>query len=213
MESGGGVTERRKRVRLPALERRRQFVQIAFDLIAEKGLEGLRFQDVAAQAGVNSATLLHQFASKEDLIKAVVRFLVEEMRAERNAPSGRAANAAEELRREFEELGRFIDERPGFFVVLTEIGLRARRDDAVGEIVAAMDQFREQRLGDILRRGIAEGVFRQDMDVETTLLSLMVQIKGIAHHAALSPGAGERLSSVIGEICEQVLLRLSGRSG
>lgn len=58
--------------------------------------------------------------------------------------------------------------------------------------------------------GFAEGVFGRDVDVETTTLSLMVQIKGIAQHAALSPGAGERLSGVIGEICEQMLLRLGG---
>ncbi|HWE84570.1 MAG TPA: TetR/AcrR family transcriptional regulator [Terracidiphilus sp.] len=208
MESDAGAAERKKRVRLPAVERRRQFVEIAFDLIAEKGLEGLRFQDVAAQAGVNSATLLHQFPSKEDLIQAVVRFVVEEKQAEPNAPGGQAGNAAEELRQEFEGLGQFIEEDPGFFVVLTEIGLRARRDDAVAALVVAREQFRDRRLGDILRRGIAEGVFRRDLDVETAILSLTVQIKGIAHHAALSPGAGERLSSVIGEICEQVLLRL-----
>ena len=51
----------KKRIRLPAAERQQQFVQIAFDLIAEKGFEGLRFQDVAEKAGVNNATLLHRF--------------------------------------------------------------------------------------------------------------------------------------------------------
>lgn len=204
-----GTTSRAKRIRLPASERRQQFVAIAFDLIAEKGFEGLRFQDVAQRAGVNSATLLHQFASKEALIQAVVHLLVERMRTSRTPPSTAPKDAIAELRQEFDDLQQFLNEVPTFFIVLTEIALRARRDKSIANIVGSREQFWHQRLAGLLQRGISQGLFDSKVDSEAVIVSLMVQIKGIAHHASLSPGGGKLLPVVASEIAEQVLLRLT----
>src|SRR5487761_1532679 len=79
------------------LNRRQQLVQIAFDLIASKGFEGLRFQEVASQAGINNATLYYYFPSKEALIQGVVDFLMERLRTPQAKPDPPAANALEEL--------------------------------------------------------------------------------------------------------------------
>jgi len=199
----------KKRVRLPAAQRQRQFVEIAFDLIAEKGFEGLRFQNVAERAGVNNATLLHQFPSKEALIRGVVRLLVEEMRKDRSAPRKITQNAIEELRREFEDLEHVLEEFPTFFIVLTEIALRARRDKSIAKIVADRNQFWHGRLEKLLERGIAQGVFTAKFSIEAVIASLMVQIKGIAHHVSLSPGGRDDLSVIVTEIADQVVLRLT----
>ena len=58
--------------------RRDAIVQVAFNLIADRGLEGLRFADVATQAGINNGTLLYYFASKDELIRAVGAYLVDQ---------------------------------------------------------------------------------------------------------------------------------------
>ena len=202
----------KQQIRLPAAQRQRQFVQIAFDLIAEKGFEGLRFQDVAERARVNNATLLHQFPSKEALIQGVVRLLVEEMRKERGAPREISKNAIEELRREFEDLAHFIEEVPKFFIVLTEIALRARRDKSIAKIVADRNQFWHGRLQKLLERGITQGVFTAKFNIEAVITSLMAQIKGIAHHASLSPSGRDELSAIVAEIADQVVLRLTAPS-
>ena len=44
----------------------------AYKRLAEAGFEGLRTRDVAADAGVNIATLHYYFPSKEALIRGVV---------------------------------------------------------------------------------------------------------------------------------------------
>ena len=59
-------------------ERRRALVQVAYDLIAEGGFEGLRTRNVAARVGVNIATLHYYFARKEDLIQGVVEYLLQQ---------------------------------------------------------------------------------------------------------------------------------------
>src|SRR5215831_2937803 len=58
--------------------RRAQIVQAAYRLIAERGLEGLRFADVARAAGINNGTLLYYFDSKDALIRAVAALMVDQ---------------------------------------------------------------------------------------------------------------------------------------
>ena len=56
---------------------------IAYQHIAEKGFEGLRVRDVATEAGINHATLLYYFPTKEALIQGVVDFLLREFQTSR----------------------------------------------------------------------------------------------------------------------------------
>src|SRR5215831_3834472 len=82
--------------------RRAEIVQVAYRLIVERGLEGLRFADVAREAGINNGTLLYYFASKDALIQAVGVYLVEQF-IQPGAPreDGRPLDPLAELRWEF----------------------------------------------------------------------------------------------------------------
>src|SRR5262249_61472644 len=53
-------------------DRRSALVQAAYARIARQGFEGLRTRDVAADVGVNIATLHYYFPTKEALIRGVV---------------------------------------------------------------------------------------------------------------------------------------------
>src|SRR5215470_8443122 len=70
----------------PRAQRRAAIVHTAYRLIAERGLEGLRFADVAREAGINNGTLLYYFASKDALIEAVGGYLVEQFSQPGAAP-------------------------------------------------------------------------------------------------------------------------------
>src|SRR5262245_39197735 len=61
--------------------RRQSLILAAFHSIAEKGFEGLRVRDVAAQVGINPATLHHYFPTKEALILAVVEHATQQLAA------------------------------------------------------------------------------------------------------------------------------------
>ena len=62
-------------------QRRQDLVLAAFELLAEKGFEGLRTRDVAARAGVNIATLHYYFPTKEALIGGVVEHVMTRFRS------------------------------------------------------------------------------------------------------------------------------------
>src|SRR5918911_1825327 len=56
----------------PRADRRRALVDAAFRRLARDGFEGLRTRDVAADVGINIATLHYYFPTKEALVRAVI---------------------------------------------------------------------------------------------------------------------------------------------
>src|SRR6187455_3309099 len=54
------------------VDRRRALVTAAYQRLASEGFEGLRTRDVAADVGVNVATLHYYFPTKEALIRGVI---------------------------------------------------------------------------------------------------------------------------------------------
>jgi TetR/AcrR family transcriptional regulator, regulator of cefoperazone and chloramphenicol sensitivity len=186
------------------IDRRRQIVEIAFNHIATRGFEGLRFQEVAKEAGINNATLYYYFPSKEALIKGVTDFLMERLKAPPEPPPSPPANAIEELRQTFERSCRRLTADPSYFVVITELALRARRDSAIDRIGQQRDDFWSRRITGMIERGISEGLFRPDIHIESTTIALMAQLKGIAHHAAMRKRRPGEIEAVVSTIAAQV---------
>jgi TetR/AcrR family transcriptional regulator, regulator of cefoperazone and chloramphenicol sensitivity len=193
-----------RKTKLAATDRRQQLVSIAMNQIAVKGFEGLRFQEVAEQAGINNATLYYYFPTKEALIQGVVSRLAGELKLPRARPMAAPASARDELRLEFEGVRELIRTQPKLFVILTELALRALRDPVIKKIGENRDDFWRGRLSGIIERGVAQGVFRTDIDVEGTVTTLMVQIKGIGHHATMAKRKPGEVDRAIAEIAAQV---------
>lgn len=186
-----------------AAERKEKLIQIAFDEIATKGFEGLRFQEVAAKAGITNATLYYYFSSKELLVQAMVDSLMERLKSAGESNARPEANGLHQLRRYFDDLRERVRD-PKFFIVITELALRARRDAAIDKIGKRRDGSWERRLREIIVRGVADGSFRKDVDIDAAVLALMVQTKGIGHHAALARRKPGELEQAISEIAAQI---------
>ncbi len=59
-------------VRLSAVERREQLIQVAVDLFSRKGFKGTTTREIAAAAGVNEAIIFRHFETKEHLYTAII---------------------------------------------------------------------------------------------------------------------------------------------
>ena len=132
-------------------ERRQALIEAAFGFIAERGFEGLRLRDVAAAAGIDHSTLHHHFATKQDLVDAVVGYAVGQFRT----VSSKAVAPAQQLRQHLEGLARMIEEWPALFVVMRELDLRATRDATVRAIIVKHEEGWRLGFGKASRRRIA----------------------------------------------------------
>ena len=59
--------------------RRREIMESCYQVIAEKGLEGATLKQIGKEMGVSPSLLMHYFASKEEMILALVDFMVQKM--------------------------------------------------------------------------------------------------------------------------------------
>src|SRR5215831_20350428 len=115
----------------PPPDRRQALVLAAYTCLAERGFEGLRTRDIAADVGINVATLHYHFPSKEALIRAVVAHAMHKFAA--TLP--REGTPAEQLRGHLRALRRLMRKEPELRTVLGELTLRASRDSTIAAIV------------------------------------------------------------------------------
>jgi TetR/AcrR family transcriptional regulator, regulator of cefoperazone and chloramphenicol sensitivity len=162
-------------------KRRQSLLRAAFDVIAEAGFEGLRTRAVTARAGVNVATLHYYFPTKQDLVEGLAQFLSAKfvvLHGPEPALSGYAA--LDRLRQEFSDARFYFAHEPQMLIVMQEFTMRGRRDPAVQKIVDEMNFHWRHGLEEIVRTGVSESVFRQDVEPEAMLSTVMSILTGIA---------------------------------
>ena len=160
-------------------KRREDLVAAAYRAIAERGFEGLRTRDVAAEAGVNIATLHYYFPTKESLIRGVVDHAMNRFRSTL-VPHGTPVS---QLRDHLRAVKRLLLDEPELGAVMTELALRSSRDDAIAAILSETFMAWQTTMRGLLRRGVREGTLRAELDsagvaaiVMATLSSYMLPV-------------------------------------
>jgi AcrR family transcriptional regulator len=160
----------------PDTARRQALVEAAYARIAEAGFEGLRTRDVAAEVGINVATLHYHFPTKEALIRGVVAHAMRKFAA--TLP--REGTPADQLRGHLRALRRLLRDEPPLFAVLGELALRAPRDPTIAAIVGNMDDGWQRTVESLVRRGVEQGSLDRDLDPDKGASLLVAAIKGVS---------------------------------
>src|SRR5919202_5349278 len=103
----------------PTPDRRRALVAAAYRRIASHGFEGLRTRDVAADVGVNIATLHYYFPTKEALIRGVIGHTMH--RFTQTMPGD--GSAVDQLHGHLAALASLVKEDPQLWAVMGELVL------------------------------------------------------------------------------------------
>lgn len=134
-------------------DRRRALVAAAFGQIAERGFEGLRTREVAAEAGVNIATLHYYFPTKEALIRGVVAHAMDRFRstlAPHGSPDDQLANHLKAVR-------ALLRKEPEIAAVMGELALRSARDASLARIMRQSNDGWHRTLRALLHRAARAG--------------------------------------------------------
>ncbi len=182
-----------ERRRAPTDDRRAAIAKAARELIAEKGVEGLRTRDIADRVGINVATLHYHVPTKEALIELVAESLQPFFRGQSLAH----LSATEKLDLEFVDFREVALERPEIMLVFSELMERARRDERIAEAILPIKRKWRQMLVDLLSEGVSEGAYRKDLDPDAFATVLMSTMIGFCRSRHKDPGAYERLVAEI----------------
>ncbi|MBG0813219.1 TetR/AcrR family transcriptional regulator [Planomonospora sp. ID82291] len=164
-------------------ETRLRLFGAAVELIAEQGYTATTVDAIAERAGVAKGTVFYNFGTKEALFSGLLDHGVGLLSA---ALSGAAAGetALEALDAVVMAQLRFFEEYGAFArVLLAEMWRTAWRDAVAG--------LRRDALGvyaGVLRRAVAEGAVRDDLDVETAATAVFGMVLTVAiERKALHP--------------------------
>ena len=172
-----------------------QILNKARDLFFSYGLKSVSMDDLAKEAGVSKKTVYQVVADKNELVMRVAQQLVQ-CHDEGLAQCRRqAANAVEEVvlqaKMPFTALAAinhsFFYDLEKFFPEAWQLLMRHRNDHLLPHIIAN------------LGRGIAEGLYREDIDMELTPQIRLQQLQ-----SALQPGSFTSLMSNLPELINRL---------
>jgi AcrR family transcriptional regulator len=186
------------------LARERMYRELVFEsaehVIAAKGLEATTMQEIAAEAGISLRTLYAAFPSKEELVAEVQRVRGEGIVSELSqaidaAPKEPRAQLAAGVRAYVD----FLLAHPSFL----RIHLREGRAWGLGPRSGEVEGFRAGlgRFTEILRTGMAQGLFYEGEPGFQALLGVAVMQVHMAHIASATPRDADALA---GEILAQL---------
>jgi AcrR family transcriptional regulator len=174
----------------PRSERAEQAILDAtLEAIAERGVDGVGCEDVAARAGVGKATLYRRWPGKEDLLIAAFASLKSPL------PEPRGESAREDLIAMLDVMADDADD-PRYarqFALLHGEGERYPR--LVKRYKEQVVEPRRELIRSVLRRGVATGELRADTDIEIAMLTLTgaVMARGKHDRTPAEPGFATRV--------------------
>ena len=176
--------------------RREELVQAAFNQIAERGFEGLRTREVAAEVGVNIATLHYYFPTKESLIRGVVEYAMGRFRSTL-APHG---SPSDQLRNHLRAVRRLLADEPELGNVMGELALRSARDKAIAAIMTEMYDAWHTTMRSLLRRAVKAGGLRPELDSDGVAAGVVATLTAMTlpTGVARSEQAGRQLERWLG---------------
>ena len=156
--------------------RRHDLVQAAFHGIAERGFEGLRTRDVAADAGVNIATLHYYFPTKEALIRAVIGHAMARFRSTLSPDGGSDDQLASHVR----AVRTLMRRQPELGAVMGELALRSARDPGLARIMRKTNEAWHRIIRDLLHQAVRAGSIAPERDSDEAAALIMATLMSMA---------------------------------
>ncbi|MEU6577839.1 TetR/AcrR family transcriptional regulator [Streptomyces sp. NPDC046805] len=167
-----------------------QIVRETVRLIAEHGFHAVRVADIARACATSTAAIHYHFPGRADLLEAAVRWCMDEDTARRAARLAEADDAAAELRQLIALQTPRTDQQRRQWAVWLDLWAEAARSTAVGRLHTEYYQQWRETVADVVRRGVAQGVFRATVAPEAAALTLTALIDGLATQVLASGTTG-----------------------
>ncbi|MFF2504946.1 TetR/AcrR family transcriptional regulator [Streptomyces sp. NPDC058067] len=177
--------------------RREALVDAAGRAIAERGLDGLRIKDIAAEAGVSAGSVLYYYPELDELVVEVHQGAVERYLTARQASVDGVIGAAARLRA---LLGSGLPGGSGDAVhgLLFELHRRADRSSGHATLMASLFAREVALYSTILEVGVAVGEFTLTEPVADVARNLVALEDGyglhiVSRNTELTPDVARRL--------------------
>lgn len=142
-----------------------RYVTKVYDLFRKKGLK-LTMDDIAAELKLTKKTLYNNFNSKEELMRTVMQFIIEDIEFKINLSLSQGKNAIEALFHTSSMMNKTLEQIGPLLLTDSSIYLPDLKVLDHSNRVS----FYSRIIYENLERGMAEGLYRVDLNKELTSL-------------------------------------------
>ena len=171
-------------------------------MFARKGVAGATVRDIADEAHILSGSLSHHFESKDQMVEEILRVGFDELIDRYRRVIDDSADCAEAVRG---VLSCGID----FMMRNQVVGMIIRNDSRQLEqiprfaFISDCKATLRELVSEVLRRGVAAGEFRPDLDMEITYYVISDALLGSVRY----PSIGDRGPAAVGAMIGDLLVR------
>ncbi len=155
------------------METKDRILTRAAALFLRNGIKSVSMDDIATDLGMSKKTLYKTFTNKDDIVLAVMTDHLCKAQGECARFAGTSADAV----REMLDISAWADEQFGNVHPSIFYDLRKYHPNAWALFSTHKSTFILEQITRNLRRGIAEGLFRSDLDVEVLARLNLAQIE------------------------------------
>ena len=157
--------------------RRQQLIEATIACLADEGYAGASLAKVAQRAAISKSVVIYYFAGKDELMKATVQVIFEELRRSIQPRVEAASTARAQLRAYIESELRFLEQHRTRLLALSAILMNHREADGRLRLREEAEKVNLRTWMQILERGQASGEFRA-FAVKPMAATLMHAING-----------------------------------
>lgn len=180
----------------------------AGELFLRYGIRTVTMDEIANQLGVSKKTIYQYYADKDSLVDAVMEDEIQRSRSECMACAGEAVNAIDEIFSILDNLEQhFANINPSVFYDLERFHHRAFKKFQVHK-----EEFICKMFVSNMEKGIAQGLYRPDINVEILARYRMAGIM-LMYNQDVFPAAKFPFIELQREIVEHFLFGLSSENG
>ena len=140
--------------RLPAARRRRQFLDVAVDVFAERGFHATSMDEVAEAAGVTKPVLYQHFESKRELFVELLEDVGSHLVSAVTAAVSGAVGPRQRVEAGFEAYFEFVTQQTNAFRLL--FGGGARRDEEFNDAVRRVEDVMAAAVAALIETDISD---------------------------------------------------------
>lgn len=192
---------------------REEILKATYTILREDGFSGISMQRLADEVNIKKASLYYHFDGKDDVMRNFVNYVVGHL--VEGLPSSESENAQENLQSilDFVLLGVLHDDGDtsegqldlDFAKAYMEFRAQAAHNATYRAVVTEGDNRIRDRITEIIRDGVEEGVFRE-VEPEQVAEFILYVVSGTIFRTTTTDG--EALSSARVELDEYITNRL-----
>jgi len=179
-----------------------EIMEATYGALCENGYAGLTMQDIADESEKSKPTLHYHYGTKQELLLAFLDYLLDEFheRLEGDGADDPADELVSLLTPREDEVG------DGFRTAMLEMKAQSPYNEGVRDRFVEYEEELKTYIEDTVRRGVEEGVFRNDVDAEGTAEMLVALGNGLRTRSVTVGKTDDELRATVETYVETCLV-------